>query len=137
MRRAAKTDANQQTLKATVTWPKPILSPNSREHWARKGRAVKAYREEAYLSAIADGLRPMNGVTGCDVRITFTPPDRRPRDRDNMISSFKAGQDGIADAIGIDDALWRPSYAVSEPKSPGSVTVEFLSFDIPMKGSVE
>lgn len=33
----------------------------------------------------------------------FYPPDRRARDDDNMIASFKAGRDGIALALGIDD----------------------------------
>ena len=35
--------------------------------------------------------------------IDFYPPDRRARDDDNMIASFKSGRDGIADALGIDD----------------------------------
>ena len=123
-------------MKTSVSWPKPILSPNSREHWARKARVVKAYREEAHKSAIADGIRPRAGVLGCDVLITFTPPDNRARDRDNMIAAFKSGQDGIADAIGIDDSLWRPTYQVAAAKKPGSVTVEFTAFDIPFRGVV-
>jgi len=31
------------------------------------------------------------------------PPDRRARDDDNIIASFKAGRDGLALALGIDD----------------------------------
>lgn len=35
--------------------------------------------------------------------LDFYPPDRRARDDDNMIASFKAGRDGIALALGIND----------------------------------
>lgn len=40
------------------------------------------------------------------VCITFIPPDRRPRDLDNMLASIKSGLDGIADVIGVDDSKW-------------------------------
>ena len=35
--------------------------------------------------------------------IDFFPPDRRPRDDDNLLSAFKPERDGIADALRIDD----------------------------------
>jgi len=35
--------------------------------------------------------------------LDFFPPDRRARDDDNIIASFKAGRDGLALALGIDD----------------------------------
>lgn len=35
--------------------------------------------------------------------VDILPPDKRRRDDDNIIASFKSGRDGIADAIGIDD----------------------------------
>jgi crossover junction endodeoxyribonuclease RusA len=35
--------------------------------------------------------------------LDFYAPDKRRRDDDNMIASFKAGRDGIADALGVDD----------------------------------
>ena len=41
------------------------------------------------------------------VWIDFYPPDRRHRDDDNMISAFKAGRDGVADALGINDKRFR------------------------------
>lgn len=43
-----------------------------------------------------------------------------------MVSSFKAGQDGVCDCIGIDDAFWGAKYAFAEPKKPGAVIVEFI-----------
>ena len=58
------------------------------------------------------------------VKITFQPPDRRKRDRDNMIAAFKAGQDGLADALGIDDAILVPTYDTGEPVKGGRVDIE-------------
>jgi crossover junction endodeoxyribonuclease RusA len=115
-------------MKTSVSFPPPILNPNTRKHWALVAKAKKTYRRDAHISALADGICKMTGVTSCKVRITFTAPDARARDRDNMIAAFKSGQDGIADAIGIDDALWVPSYHVNRAVAPGKVEVEFLSF---------
>jgi len=58
------------------------------------------------------------------VIITFHPPDKRKRDMDNMIAAFKAGQDGVADAIGVDDSKWVSSYRIGQPVKGGLVIVE-------------
>lgn len=89
-----------------LPWPPSILSPNARAHWAAKNRAVKLYREECAWLTKAAGLRV--GWEGTvHAWITFYPPDRRQRDDDNAISSFKAGRDGVAQALGIDDSRFR------------------------------
>ncbi len=41
-------------------------------------------------------------------------PDRRPRDKDNMVGAFKAGQDGLADAWKINDKRIDCTYKVSD-----------------------
>jgi crossover junction endodeoxyribonuclease RusA len=46
--------------------------------------------------------------------IEFMPPDRRARDDDNLIASFKSGRDGMADALGINDKLFRIHPFVSD-----------------------
>ena len=105
----------------SLPYPPANLSPNARLHWAAKARAVRVYRLIAWTNAygyLADtSERPL------PVQITFHPPDRRRRDRDNMIAAFKAGADGIADAIGVDDGEWSPTYLVGEPVKGGKVTV--------------
>ncbi len=40
-------------------------------------------------------------------RIDFFPPNRARRDDDNAIAAFKAGRDGIADALKVDDARFQ------------------------------
>ena len=39
--------------------------------------------------------------------VDFYPPDKRRRDDDNVIAAFKAGRDGLADALRIDDSRFR------------------------------
>lgn len=111
-------------MKITLPWPKRELSPNARVHYFAKARAVKAYRTGCGWEAKAQGLRRIE-ADSLQVIITFHPPDRRRRDRDNMITSLKAGCDGVADVLGVDDSKWVPTYHVGEPVKRGCVVMEF------------
>jgi crossover junction endodeoxyribonuclease RusA len=55
--------------------------------------------------------------------ITFHPPDKRHRDRDNMIASCKALMDGLSDALGVDDRHFIPTYEVCNTITGGAVIV--------------
>jgi crossover junction endodeoxyribonuclease RusA len=107
----------------TLPWPDRRLSPNARVHWAEKAKRVRQARQTAWALARSAGLS-VPDTRPLPVRVTFHPPDRRRRDRDNMVSCAKAICDGIADAIGVDDALWEPTYSVAEPRKGGAVVVE-------------
>ena len=106
-----------------LLWPPKELNPNHKVHWSKRAAAVKAYRLDCYWCAKAN--RPSNKRKGflLDFKVTFHPPDKRKRDRDNMIAAFKAGQDGMADAWGIDDSEFIITYAVGEPVKHGKVVV--------------
>ena len=107
-----------------LPWPSPKLSPNARLHWRAKAAAVQKARADARLLAL--GKRPDFAESGpIPVLITFRPPDRRRRDRDNMIAALKSAMDGIAEAFGVDDARFVPTYAVGEPISGGRVEIVF------------
>lgn len=43
---------------------------------------------------------------------------------DNAIASLKGASDGVADAIGVDDARWSVTYAFGEPTEGGAVNFE-------------
>jgi len=111
-----------------LPYPPAKLSPNARLHWAAKAKVVKQYRRDCgILTKVSDA--PYRVVSRWNsprlpIKITFHPPDKRRRDRDNMIASFKAGADGVADAIGVDDADWEPTYAVGDVIKGGAVIVE-------------
>ena len=107
----------------TLPYPPAILSPNARPHWAERAKAVKAYRNECGFELLAQGVNHMDSVS---LTLTFCPPDRRRRDRDNAIHAFKAGQDAIGDITGIDDSQFSVTYTpgFGEPVKGGCVKVE-------------
>lgn len=113
-------------IRLTLSWPDKILSPNARGHWARKATAVKrarmAARYELYIAL--NGCTPFEDGP-VNVKWTFHPPDKRRRDERNMIASMKAAEDGIADALKIDDRHFRNSHVFADPRPPhGAVEVE-------------
>ena len=76
--------------------PPRELSPNARPHWAAKARAIKRYRQTAWLCALA--VRPSQPVQVARVTSRFFFRTLRRRDRDNLLASLKPAFDGIADA---------------------------------------
>jgi crossover junction endodeoxyribonuclease RusA len=107
----------------TFGWPPKELSPNARVHWARRARAAKAYKEACWARTLQSGVKiGFDGLV--HLWITFYPPDRRHRDDDNMIASFKNGRDGMALALGIDDKRFRIHPQVSD-QIGGMVKVRF------------
>lgn len=113
-------------LTIKLPWPPKEVSPNARSRTYHKAaRFKKAYRETCGKEAIAWGANRMKFDGKVYVQIEFYPPDRRRRDDDNMIGAFKAGRDGIADVIGVDDADWVTSYKF--PKETGGYIIAVLS----------
>lgn len=118
-----------------LPWPARELSPNARGHWAKKSTAAKRYRHTCKikaLQAIQEGdwdvqaARDLAEAGGyLHLFIDFYPPDRRHRDDDNVIASFKSGRDGLADALKIDDSRFRihPFLDRDQPAKGGVVKV--------------
>jgi crossover junction endodeoxyribonuclease RusA len=108
------------------------LSPNfkRRKHWSAYRKPAAAYRAHcAWLIVhwlIQNRLSADKGALKLEA-ITFYPPDRRRRDDDGIIGSFKAGRDGIADALGVDDHVFRPAYHFAEPVKGGLVVVSIVA----------
>src|SRR3546814_13509232 len=95
-----------------LTWPDRDSHPNSRGHWSKRAKANKAMRKAAYYLTLGAKIKaPENG----DIRVvlTFYPPDRRPRDRDNLLSNCKAYLDGNADALAVNDSRSAPSICIA------------------------
>ncbi len=111
-------------MTVTLPWPPKDLSPNQRLHWSRVSAAKKAYRTECFMRARIAGIttQSLAGASKAAVTLTFYPPDRRARDADNMLASMKAGLDGLADALGLDDRHFRITFDVA-PDIGGMVKV--------------
>lgn len=91
-------------IEVVLPWPHKYLSPNARVHWAKRSKAAKAYRTECGWHVRAAGPKPKFAPSGpITLDIEFVQPDQRGRDLDNMLASIKAGIDGIADALGVND----------------------------------
>lgn len=101
-------------MRVTLPWPPKELSPNARLHWSKKSKAAKAYRTACFALAREAGLKSVPFEGRIHLWIDFFPPDRRHRDDDNMIATFKAGRDGLADALGVDDKRFVCHPFVSE-----------------------
>jgi len=86
----------------TLPWPDARLSPNSRTNWHIKAKLVASHREYARLMAY--GCPEFPHGQPFSLCLYFYPPDRRHRDLDNCYSMCKAYQDGICDALGINDS---------------------------------
>lgn len=118
-------------VKIVLPWPHSKLKPNGGHgHWAERARYKAVAREEARLLTF-DAMQKhlatsahFQGEGRLGMAITFYPPDKRRRDDDNMIASFKAARDGIADALGVDDRRFRPHYFFEDAAKPGRVEVE-------------
>lgn len=102
-----------------LPWPPASLSGHAEGHWKAKAAATKQHREWARLATLAAKITaPAEGDIG--VSITFIPPNRRS-DRTNFANRVKPYVDGIADAMGVNDRRFLPSYAYLEPEKPGRV----------------
>lgn len=100
-------------MNVILPWPPKELSPNARLHWARVAKAKKAYRETCFWLAKAAKLQaPAEGLVR--IELTFYPPCRRSRDKDNLIASMKAGLDGLADAMAVNDKRFDPVFWIAD-----------------------
>jgi Holliday junction resolvase RusA-like endonuclease len=110
-----------------LPWLDPKLSPNARVHWTVLSHAKKKARRDAAFAALeALQGRKFAGGAVIPFKVTFCPPDARHRDDDNMVASFKAYRDGIADALGVNDRQFSPEYVFADPCKPGRVEVEII-----------
>jgi crossover junction endodeoxyribonuclease RusA len=112
-----------------LPYPPAELNPNKRLHWAVKRKHTMNYRLLCFRSVFAQiGLQQVrefvvNHEGDFKVSITFHKPDNRKRDDDNIIASFKAGRDGVADALKVDDNRFEVSYKVSKENVKGGLVV--------------
>ncbi|MCU9528752.1 RusA family crossover junction endodeoxyribonuclease [Pseudomonas mosselii] len=104
-------------MELTLPWPPAACSPNARVHWSRKSKAAKTYRYACFLLARQAGIQAPKG--DALLMLEFVPPDRRRRDDDNLLAMFKAGRDGLADALGIDDNVFATQIRVSKETIKG------------------
>jgi crossover junction endodeoxyribonuclease RusA len=102
-----------------LPFPPASLSGHTAGHWRSKSTPTAKHREWARVATLA--ARPSVPEAG-DIRVhvRFVPPDRRG-DRTNYPNRIKPYLDGVAEALGVNDARFLPSYEFAEPEKPGRV----------------
>jgi crossover junction endodeoxyribonuclease RusA len=114
-------------MRLILPWPPKELSPNARLHHMALYRAKKAYRHACGMTAMSQGARRMDAER-LAVHLVFCPPNKQRRDADNCLAAMKAGLDGLADALGVDDSRWRVSFEMGG-QIGGMVTVDITALD--------
>jgi crossover junction endodeoxyribonuclease RusA len=86
-----------------LPFPPRVLNPNNRVHWSLRAKDAKAYKSDCFYLAKQAGWFGVEFTPRVHLWIDFYPPDKRAYDDDNIAAAFKAGRDGIAEALGIND----------------------------------
>lgn len=104
-----------------LPFPPSSLSGHAKGHWRSKSGPTAQHREWARLATLsAAPAVPAEG--DIKVHVRFVPPNKRG-DRTNYPNRMKPYFDGIADALGVNDARFLPSYEFAQPEKPGCVQV--------------
>lgn len=112
---------SREVIDLQLPWPPKELSPNARVHWKQRHRHAKAYRQVCGLVARSKQTQLPEGRL--EFWVTFCPPNRRHYDDDNLLARFKAGRDGIADGLGVNDRWFSTVICIGEPVAGGAVRV--------------
>lgn len=115
-------------LTVTIPWPTSAAGhgPNARHgHWSGRHKAAKASSRLGWALALEAGARklamPPEGPIL--VHLAFHPPHGKRPDVDNAISRCKGHLDGIALALGLDDARFEISYVFNSSQRPGKIEI--------------
>ena len=118
------------TLRIVVNIPGKACQTNVRSHWAAKAKAIAKSRADA-----ADGTQRSLGAyappkwVGVRVHVAWYARTARVMDEANIVAAIKGVQDGIADALGIDDRFFE-SPTVSQHKDADRPRVEITLSEI-------
>lgn len=107
-----------------LPWPPAALSGHAKgKSWYGKSAITASLRHRAMNATIDAG--PFDLPETGDIAITFhfIPPDNRG-DRVNYPNRLKPLIDGIADAMGVNDKRFLPSYLFWPAEKPGRVLVQ-------------
>lgn len=105
-------------------FPDRKLSPNSRidRRYATKERDTA---RQIGFWLVKDAGWSFSGKLPLELTFIIRPPDKRRRDDDNVLSSFKSYRDGMFQALGLDDSLIKRTVIErSEVEIGGAIYVE-------------
>lgn len=86
-------------------WPDRRLSPNGR--FDRRGITATRHAAKFESFILVKEAELKIPEVPLQLSLRLCPPDKRRRDTDNVYASFKSYQDGIFQALHLDDSLLR------------------------------
>lgn len=97
-------------MKIELGFPPKELFPNRANgvNWAALYKIKNDYRQNSGWLAKHQISNWKHDGQEVFLKLTFVMPDKRYRDLDNCLAASKAGLDGLADALGINDKLFHP-----------------------------
>ncbi len=97
-------------MQIILDFPPADLFPNRSKgkHWAVMHKSKTTYRESSYWATKQQAGGWKHGGGDLHLTLTFHMPDKRHRDADNCLAAAKAGLDGMADALGVNDRHFQP-----------------------------
>lgn len=113
-----------------LPFPDSSLAGHNTGHWSKKARVVATHRAWAFHATRAAKAKVAE-QGDISIKFRFVPPNNRG-DRTNYPNRLKPYIDGIAEALGINDKRFLPSYEFAEAEKPGRVEVWINSPAIPL-----
>lgn len=111
-------------------WPPTELRPNFKRanHWSKYAPKASAYRKACWALACEQNVHKLHWPDG-DIQmvIDFHPPKGCKWDGDAMFSAFKSGQDGLSDAMKVDDKRFRLTKTTAPSVDGGCVLVRIVT----------
>ena len=86
-------------------------------------KAKKAQRWEWAMMARKQGAKPLI-IGPVRLGITFAPKSHHAQDVDNCLASIKAGLDGLADILCVNDSEFRITPTMTAPIKGGAGIIE-------------
>lgn len=114
-------------MRIELDFPPAELFPNRSKgaHWTKTHTARHNYREISGWSTKHQMKDWKPTKEKISLKVTFVMPDKRLRDTDNCLAAAKAGLDGMADALGVNDRQFNPVIVYREHgDKPGKMIVE-------------
>lgn len=112
-----------------LPFPPASLAGHNTGQWFDKSKVVATYRAEAFHITKQEKRKqgfevPAEGDIA--IAFLFVPPDNRG-DRVNFPNRLKPQIDGIAEALGVNDKRFLPSYHYAKPGKPGRVQIQLVN----------
>ena len=114
-------------MRVELDFPPACLFPNRAKgtHWTVTHKAKSLYRDNSAWLTKGQLKNWTPTQQQIKLTVTFITPDKRHRDADNCLAAAKAGLDGMADALGVNDKQFQPIIIFREHGGkPGKMTVD-------------